>query len=125
MPTLFRLVGLAEATVDREKHDVNFVLKVSDGRGLAFVAEAPAARQIAASLGRMAVEAGQTAPMTLAAEKIAKYGVKRDAFGGVVLLQLISDDGIPYMFALPSSAASDIATTLQSESAKVSGIGHA
>jgi hypothetical protein len=34
--------GLVEATVDNEKHEVNFVLKVSDGRGLAFVAEAAA-----------------------------------------------------------------------------------
>jgi hypothetical protein len=109
MPTLFRLTGLTEASIDNEKNDINFVLKVSDGRGLAFVAEAAAARQIASSLGRMALQAQQSAPQMIGAEKVGGYGVKRDAFGEVVLLQLISDDGVPHMFAIPLSAATDIA----------------
>jgi hypothetical protein len=125
MPTTFRLAGLVEATVDSEKHDVNFVLKVADGRGLAFVAEAAAARQIASSLGRMALQARESGPQMTGAEKVSQYGVKKDAFGETVLLQLVSGDGVSYMFALPLSAATDIATRLQTEIAKGSGAGRA
>jgi hypothetical protein len=125
MPTTFRLAGLSEATIDTEKQDVSFVLKVADGRGLAFVADAAAARQIASSLGRMALQARQATPQMIGAEKIAQYGVKREAFGEVVLLQLVSEDGVPHMFALPLSAATDIASRLQIESAKNPGTGRA
>jgi hypothetical protein len=118
MPTIFRLAGLIEASIDNEGRDVNFVLRVSDGRGLAFVAEAAAARQIAFSFGRVALETRQSAPQVISAEKISKYGVKKDAFGEAVLLQLVSEDGVPYMFALPLNAAADIADRLQTESAK-------
>lgn len=124
MPTIFRLAGLTEGSVDNEKRDVSFVLKVSDGRGLAFVAEAAAARQIASSLGRMALDAQRSGPQILGAEKVGKYGVKKDAFGEAVLLQLVSEDGVPNMFAVPPKAAMDIATRLQEESAKEAGTGH-
>ena len=76
MPTTFRLAGLVEATVDNEKGDVSFVLKVSDGRGLAFVTDAAAARQIASVLGAMALKARQSSPTMIGAEKVAKYGVE-------------------------------------------------
>jgi len=112
MPTLFRLAGLTEASIDNEGQDVRFVLKVSDGRGLAFVAEAAVARQIASSLGRVALDARPSAPQVIGAEKISKYGVKKGAFGEAVLLQLVSEDEIPYMFALPLTAATDIAVRL-------------
>lgn len=125
MATTFRLAGLSEATVDNEKQDISFVLKVADGRGLAFVADAAAARQIASSLGRVALQARQVTPQMIGAEKIAQYGVKREAFGEVVLLQLVSEDGVPYMFALPLQAATDIASRLQIESAKNAGTGRA
>jgi hypothetical protein len=125
MPTTFRLAGLVEAAIDDEKGDINFVLKVSDGRGLAFVAEAAAARQIASSLGRMAVQARASGPQMIGAEKVAQYGVKKDAFGEAVLLQLVSEDGVPYMFAIPLGAATEIAARLQTESAKNSGTGRA
>jgi hypothetical protein len=90
MTTVFRLAGLAEGSVDREKRDVNFVLKTSDGRGLAFVAEEPAARQIASSLGRMALDARQQGPQALPAERVVQYGVKKDGYGEAILLQLVS-----------------------------------
>lgn len=80
MPTLFRLAGLTEASIDNEGQDVRFVLKVSDGRGLAFVAEAAVARQIASSLGRVALDARPSAPQVIGAEKISKYGVKIRCF---------------------------------------------
>jgi hypothetical protein len=101
------------------------VLKVADGRGLAFVAEAAAARQIAAALGRMALQARESGPQMVGAEKVSQYGVKKDAFGETVLLQLVSEDGVPYMFALPLNAATDIAARLQTECAKGSGAGRA
>lgn len=125
MPTIFRLTGLAEATVDRQNQDVSFVLKVEDGRGLAFVANAQAARQIAASLGRVALEARQSSPLMMSAEKVVQYGAKQDAFGEAVLLQLVSEDGVPYMFGLPLAAAADLGARLQSESAKASKTGRA
>jgi hypothetical protein len=125
MPTTFRLAGLAEARVDNEKGDVDFVLKISDGRGLAFVADTAAARQIASSLGKLALQAKQTGPLMIGAEKVAQYGVKRDAFGEAVLLQLVSEDGVPYMFALSVSAASDISARLKSESERHSDSGRA
>lgn len=49
----------------------------------------------------MALDAQRSGPQILGAEKVAKYGVKKDAFGKAVLLQLVSDDGVPYMFAVP------------------------
>jgi hypothetical protein len=125
MPTVFRVDGLTEASIDSETHDISFVLRVSDGRGVAFVTEPAAARQIASSLGRVALDARQTVPMTVAAEKISKYGVKREAFGEAVLLQLVSDDGIPYMFALPLATADDIAARLLRESEKGASSGRA
>lgn len=125
MATTFRLAGLSEATIDNEKQDISFVLKVSDGRGLAFVADAAAARQIASSLGQMSLQARQASPQMISAEKIAQYGVKREAFGEVVLLQLVSEDGVPHMFALPLHAARDIASRLQTESEKTPKTGRA
>lgn len=118
MPTTFRLAGLIEAKIDPQNQDINFVLKVNDGRGLAFVAEAAAARQIASSLGRVALGARQSGPQMIGAEKVAQYGVKNDAFAEAVLLQLVSEDGVPYMFALPAKAAADVAHRLQTEAAK-------
>jgi hypothetical protein len=125
MPTTLRLAGLAEGTINNEKGEVNFVLKISDGRGLAFVAEVTAARQISSALGKMALQAKQSMPLMVGAEKVVQYGVKNDAFGDVVLLQLVSEDGVPYMFALPRSAAGDIATRLSSESERHSETGRA
>jgi hypothetical protein len=95
------------------------------GRGLAFVANAQAARQIAASLGRVALEAQQSSPLMMSAEKVVQYGAKQDAFGEAVLLQLVSEDGVPYMFGLPLAAAADLGARLQSESAKASKTGRA
>lgn len=125
MPTIFRLAGLAEATVDSAKGDVSFVLKLNDGRSLAFVAESAPARQIAAALGRLALQARPSSPQTIGAEKVGQYGVKKDAFGEAVLLQLVSEDGVPYMFAVPMAAAADIAARLQSEAVKNPGTGRA
>jgi hypothetical protein len=125
MTKVFRLAGLTEGSVDQEKRDVNFVLKMTDGRGLVFVAEAPTARQIASSLGRMALDARQQGPQALAAERVAQYGIKKDGIGEAILLQLVSQDGVPYMFALPVAAAADVAQRLQAECAKPPGTGRA
>jgi len=125
METTFRLAGLAEAAVDSEKNRVNFVLKTTDGNRLLCKAEAAAARQIASALGTVALKAKQSGSVMIGAEKVAKYGVKADAFGEAILLQLISEDGVPYMFAIPPHAAADIAARLKSESDRKPGTGRA
>jgi hypothetical protein len=124
MATVY-LEGLSRGTVDEQNDEVTFTLRTKDGDDLSFIADVSSARQIAHSLGRMSLQAGQQTPQTLSAEKIKKYGVKREAFGQVVLLQLVDEHDIPYMFAVPLDAAKDIAARLQTESAKSVGTGRA
>lgn len=113
-----RLEGLVEGSTD-SNHDVSFVLKTCDGAKVPFVASAASTRQISAGLGRMAADAGRPTHLSPESpEKVAKFGVKREAFGKAVLLQLISDDGVSFMFTIPPAAAKDIASRLQAEAVK-------
>jgi len=125
MATIFRLAGVESGSVDPGTADINFLVQVEDGRKLAFVASAAVAEQIASALGGMSQQLRQSSPQAVNAEDIAQYGVQRDAYGGPVLLRLVTRGGIPHMFAVPLAAASDIAARLKTESEKDRKPGHA
>ncbi len=125
MTTTFRLTGIPGGTVDPQKREIDFRLQLNDGTQLACIAELSAAEQIASALGRMTQQFRQPKSQNVVAEEIAEYAVQRDPHGGPVLLRLVTPQGIPYTFALPLAAATDIATRLQIESAKVRPSGNA
>jgi hypothetical protein len=111
--------------VNAEKQEIDFSLAVSDGRPLGFIAKIGVAEQIISGLGRMVRDLRQPKPQMTAAEDVAEYLVQRDAFGGPVLLRFVTPHGVPYTFALPAVAASDIAERLKTESQKERPVGRA
>jgi len=125
MTTTFRLTGIPGGAVDLQKREIDFRLQLDNGGELAFIAGLSAAEQIASALGRMTQQLRQSKPQNVIAEQVAEYAVQRDPHGGPVLLRLVTPQGIPYTFALPLAAATDIVTRLQIESAKVHPSGNA
>jgi hypothetical protein len=120
-----RLTGIPGGTVDTQKREIDFRLQLNDGTELSCIADFSAAEQMASALGRMTQQFRQSKSQNVTAEQITEYAVQRDPLGGPVLLRLITPQGIPYTFAVPLSAATDIATRLQIESAKVLPSGNA
>lgn len=118
MATTFRLAGLSGGDLDHKSQDITFRLAVEDGRLLQFVAKIGVAEQISSGLARMATGLRQRKPQAIIAEEVSGYLVKRDAFGGPVLLRLITRAGVPHTFALPAGSAIDIADRLKTESEK-------
>ncbi len=118
MPKTFRVIGLPRGDVDPQKQELQFTLRVSDGKEMAFTAKIGVAEQVISGLARMARTLRQPNPQAVSAETVAEYLVQQDAFGAAILLRFVTPDGVPYTFALPKAAAIDIAAQLQSESAK-------
>jgi hypothetical protein len=88
MATLFRLTGIPEGLVDKEKREITFRMQVEDGRLLEFVAPVVVAEQMASALGGLAKQVGPAKGQMINAQVVAQYGIQRDAFGGPVILQL-------------------------------------
>jgi hypothetical protein len=59
------------------------------------------------------------------AEPVTVYGVKADPFAEAVLLELGTEKGIHYRFAIPKAPAADIGSRSQTESAKATKPGQA
>lgn len=123
MPKRLRLIGLPEGSVNVDAQELNFTLSVSEAKPIALVAKFGIAVQVISALGRMLSELraqldkqGGMAPV--AAEKIVASHIQKERWSNVVLLQLITPQGVPYSFAVRCQDAADIADRLKTESAK-------
>lgn len=125
MPPKLILRGLKDAAVDPDRREVYFALSVKNGPSPDFVGDAGVVRQIAGALGRMAFELRLPGPEATAAEKVDRYTVQRDPLSEVVILRMMTPEGIPYTFGIPLIAAADIAERLKTESAKAKPVGNA
>ena len=130
MPTPHRLSGIANGAIDTQEHEIKFDISTGDGKQIAFVSKYGPACQLAASLGRMIFELrkildNQKKMETIAAEKVVEVSIQKDKWSDIVLLQLMTENGIPYAFALPLQSATDIADRLKTESSKKAHVGNA
>ena len=123
MAEAIHLTGLGKGTADVDKQEVSFTLTDTQFQNLEFVAAAGVAEQITSALSKMcttlrdAAIAGNVIRPS-AAEPVAAAIVQRERLHDVVLLQLITQSGTPYTFALDREAATDISARLKTESAK-------
>jgi hypothetical protein len=129
-----RIIEMTDGGVDREKSLIAFTFKPKSGPAIpTFVVTPHVAEQIAASLSVLVrgLENAQRAagiPFTgrsVHAEAVTMYGAKADPFAEAVLLELGTDKGIHYRFAIPKAPAADIGSRLQTESARATKPGQA
>lgn len=125
-----KLVGIPKGHVDTEKDEIHFTLNMSDREPLSFVARYGAAAQVISSLGRMFLELQKILRQknkmeSIAAEELHSTVIYKEKFSDRVILQIVTDKGVPYTFALPTKDAADIADQLKTESAKPTQTGHA
>ncbi len=125
MATLFRLACIPGGIVDRQKREIIFRMQVEDGRLLEFVAVAEVAEQMASALAGFAKQIEPVKGQAINAQVVAQYGIQRDAFGSHVVLQLVTEGGVPHKFAIPLDAIADIVARLTIESEKDRTTGHA
>jgi hypothetical protein len=123
MAKAHRLVGLSGGTVDTVRHEMSFNVTASDGQSIVFVAEFGPASQLISGLSRMLSELRHVlyeaqGMKSIAAEAVAASHVQMDQWENVVLMQLITPQGVPYTFALKPQEAAEIADQLKTESAK-------
>jgi hypothetical protein len=124
-----RLLGLAKADAHPDTLEFDLVFAGESNRTFRFKADLSAIDQILAGLSRLALAAREKQPagkaQVVSAEGVHQYLVKREPWENVVLLRLVNPHGVPYTFALPLSAANDIADRLKTESAKTAPVGKA
>ncbi len=123
MPKTRGLRGIATGAVDLDKEQIRFSLAIASGLPISFVGDFGAVAQTVAALGRMVSElhahmrakaAGTAVP--IAAEQVQACHIQKDRWQDVILVQLITPQGIPYSFAMTATAAADIAGRLKIES---------
>lgn len=113
-----RAAQVKNAAQNRGEQEMDFALALESGGPLQFVAKIGAVEQVIAGLSRMATDLRQRKPQLISAGEVSGYLVRRDVFGGPILLRLISPMGVPYTFALRTAAARDISDRLKIESEK-------
>lgn len=130
MPNRHRITGLPKGTIDTQKHEIQFELAVSEGPPLAFVAKYGPAGQVISALARMhsqlrqVLRAEKGSEMT-SAEEVSTVEVQKEQWSDTILVQLVTAQGVPHLFALSSKGASDMADSLKTESARKHRIGSA
>jgi hypothetical protein len=124
MPKTYRLTGLPSGTTDVDKQELRFSLSISHGQSLSFVGKVGVVGQIISTLGRMLtglraqLDAQEGKMAVVAAEQVRAAHVQKERWHELVLLQLITPGGVPYLFAIPCRDAADIAARLKTESEK-------
>jgi hypothetical protein len=121
MPRLQQLRGIPAGSVDAERGNIRFDMVTAEGRTLPFVATYGDAAQVAASLARLLAELRRAleekkGTATVAVEKVTEFHVQGDPGSGFVLVQMMTQNGVPYSFAMPAEAAAALAAKLGSES---------
>jgi hypothetical protein len=116
MPRRMRLTGLPEGAVDKERNEIQFSLATSEMKPLDFVAKYGIAAQVVSGIGRMmselrAVQQQSGATESPPAEMVTGAVVRQER--DVVLLQLMTQLGIPYTFAIPAAHAAELAERLR------------
>ncbi len=121
--TFSRLTGMPEAIPNGSTGDIRFVLSVSEGEPIMCVARYGVAAQIAAGLGsaldvlRTAL-AAQGATEPVAPTEIREVRVQKAFLADMMVVELITTMGIPYIFQFPSQMSEAIADRLKTEAAK-------
>jgi hypothetical protein len=130
VPELLHLTGMPQAIPNTETKDIRFALSVSEGEPVMCVAPYGVAVQISSGLGtatqvlRMALTAqGEIEPV--AAEQIQLVQFQKEQWSDVILMQLTTVQGVPYIFQFPSQYASEIVAQLKTEAAKPTQVGNA
>ena len=126
MPRRMRVTGLPEGAVDKERKEIHFSLATSEMKPLDFVAKYGIAAQVVAGIGRMMSElrAIQEQPGTAEAppaEPVTGFSIRKER--DVVLVQLMTQLGIPYTFAIPTAHAAELADRLKGGGGEGEGTG--
>ena len=124
MPKVHRLVGITRGAVDTKAHEIQFDLQDSERRTVSFVGRFGPIAQVIAGLARLHFELRQIlqtakAMEPTAAEEIGGHRIHADSWSPVVLVELVTPQGVPYTFEVSRQMANEIADRLKSESAKI------
>ncbi len=119
-----RVENLTDASVDTHGRAIHFSLAVTDGMPIPFVMGYATSTQVIGALGRMFLmlqealerDKGKLQPLPL--EGVTRAHIQQDRLTGNVIFQMVTPAGIPHNFVLTPQAASDIADTLKTESAR-------
>lgn len=130
MSKTYRLLGLPSCAIDTQTNEIKFDLAVSNGNPVSFIAKYGIIAQMLAGLARPASQLRDRlnsigTPETVYPEAVVEVGVQQNKITGVILVELINQQGIPYTFALPPQTAIRMADLLKSETSKVTEMGTA
>ncbi|CCG40137.1 conserved hypothetical protein [Magnetospirillum molischianum DSM 120] len=116
-----RLTGMPMGAVDLDRDEVQFTLRLGANGEIDLVAKAGVVEQVISGLARMCAElrarslSGGKARV-VPAEGLSSAHIQRDRLQDVVLVQFVTDRGVPHTFAIPLDDAADIAARLKTES---------
>lgn len=122
-----KVTGISKAHVMSDGSEIHFKLDRPNGDTFDLVATPASAMQITAALAHLTREAQKMAsgPAPMAAERVVGFAVTRDQVGNSIALQLQSEHGVRYTFAMPPQIAADIAAWLKTESGSAPTVGNA
>ena len=120
MSKTHRLLGLPSCVIDTHTNEIKFDLAVSGGKPVSFIAKYGVMAQMLAGLARPASQLRDRLNSigthdTVYPEAIVEAGIQQNKITGVILVELINPEGIPYIFALPPQTAIQLADLLKSE----------
>jgi hypothetical protein len=124
-----RLLGVPDVAIDPKTRQVQFALKLDNLPDRVFVADVSVIEQIASalasSLHSMNERASPLKAAPVVAQPVAQYLVRKDPHSDTVLLRIVTQDGVPHTFAIPSAHVGGIADRLRIEGDKDTSVGNA
>lgn len=118
MSKKYRLNGLSDVEIDRDKQEMTFRLLLDENRAVVCTGGVAIVEHIISGLAQMTMEIrGGNPHRKVHAENPTAYGVQRDRLHDVVLLRFVTEAGVPITFALRTEHAIDIADRLKRYSA--------
>ncbi len=124
-----KLAGIEEGSIDPEKGYVVFKAKLDRRPDQWFAAKANVLDQtlstLATLLRQLREHTAVPAAEAIFAIEVGQYAIQKDPFSEKVLMKIISPDGIPYTFAVPTRATDEMSERLKAEGSKPTVFGKA
>jgi hypothetical protein len=124
-----KLLGIEEGAIDPKNGYVSFKAKLDRRPDQWFATKANVLEQILSTLGTLLRQLKEhtavPAAEAISAIEVGQYGVQKDPFHDKVLMKIISPVGIPYTFAIPTSAVGEMSERLKTEGSKPTVFGSA
>lgn len=118
-----RATGVSAGAVDAQEKDIHFTLETENGP-VELIANIGAIQQIISALAPMAASLRESlnqpgATYASAAETVVEANVAIERFDRLVMLLLVTDQGVPHTFSLTADAADEISARLRKQSKRL------